>query len=90
MTTTDATKACPGCLGSGRVKRYDLVRCTSEVLDCDVCLGSGRVAGSVTCPQVRVSGTVSVLNPGDPGYAEARARKDQEERDQLEANRPLP
>jgi DnaJ-class molecular chaperone len=47
---------------------------TSKVQTCDVCRGSGVVAGSVTCPQVRVSGTIHVLNPGDPGYDEAKSK----------------
>jgi hypothetical protein len=53
---------------------------TQTVRACDVCAGLGLVQGDVHCPEVRVSGTVCVLNPGDPGYAEARARIDEEER----------
>lgn len=79
-TPSLASKTCPGCLGSGRVRRYDVIAGTSEVLDCDVCGATGVVQGHVTCPQVRVSGRIHVLNPGDPGYAEARAKKDQEEK----------
>lgn len=65
-------KTCPGCFGSGRVRRYDVIARTSEVLECDVCAGAGAVQGHVHCPRVRVSGTVHVLNPGDPGYDEKK------------------
>jgi DnaJ-class molecular chaperone len=74
MTTQSNDRTCPGCLGSGRVRRYDVIRKTSEVLACDVCGGSGSVQGSVSCSPARVSGTVHVLNPGDPGYDEAKRR----------------
>jgi len=65
-------KTCPGCLGSGRVRRIDVLAGTSEVGPCDVCGGATRVALDVLCPSVRVSGTVRVLNPGDPGYEERK------------------
>lgn len=75
-------KCCPACRGSGRVRDIDVVKNTSRVRACDVCDGEGRVQGHVVCQEVRVSGTVSVLNPGDPGYDEARRRLDEEERNE--------
>jgi len=74
-----SAKTCPGCLGSGRVRDIDVVNRTSKVRTCDVCRGSGRVQGDVTCPPVRYSGTVHVINPGDPGYEEAKRRLEQHE-----------
>lgn len=84
-----ASKTCPGCLGSGRVRTFDVIARTSVVHDCDVCHGAKQVQGDVTCPKARVSGTVHVLNPGDPGYAERRAELDAEEERQREAHRSL-
>lgn len=80
-------KTCPGCRGSGRVRTYDLVKDTSEVKTCDICQGAKQVDGAVTCPPVRVSGTVHVLNPGDPGYDEKK--RELEEREN-EARRAMP
>lgn len=82
------SKSCPACRGSGRCRTYDMIAGTSAVHDCGVCTGSGLVGLQVTCPEVRVKGTICVLNPGDPGYAEARERLDREEREH-EANRAV-
>lgn len=78
MTET-SDKACPGCRGSGRVRRMDLLAGTSESLACDVCRGSGRVQGHVQCQEVRYHGTAVVLNPGDPGYAEKKLEIEERE-----------
>jgi DnaJ-class molecular chaperone len=71
---TTPPKSCPACRGSGRVRVIDVLAGTSKVQTCDVCRGYGTVPGSLTCPQVRVSGTIHVLNPGDPGYEEAKSK----------------
>lgn len=84
------SKSCPACRGSGRVRTFDMIAGTQVVHECDVCRGAKVVALDVLCPEVRVAGTISVLNPGDPGYAEARERLDREERERHEATRPLP
>lgn len=77
-----STIACPHCRGSGRVRDIDVVAKTQSVRDCDNCAGLGRVTSGSTAalfPPPRVRGTVRVLNPGDPGYDEARRRAEEEE-----------
>lgn len=83
MMATERT--CPGCKGSGRVRKYlhtlkpdgNGYDRTESVEVCDVCAGRKTLTleqGELNLPEVRISGTVHVINPGDPGYEEAKAR----------------
>jgi len=56
------------------VRQYDILTDTSQVLACATCGGTGLVQAFLVCPEVKVSGTIHVVNPGDPGYEEARQR----------------
>ena len=74
------SNACPACRGSGRLRDINLLTTESRVRTCNVCRGSGKVQGLVSCPQVNISGTVRVINPGDPGFAEAKRRLEERKR----------
>lgn len=72
-------RECPTCNGSGKVKEityFSDKEPETKSVDCVSCDGAGKVISGhkLKIPKPELRGTMNVINPGDPGYEEAKQR----------------